>query len=58
LSGLIAGLDIQNGELIVEGFLGVEGIQELEVLDATAWTTVQDVVEQVDQQGTRRIASE
>ena len=35
-AGLVAGLDVQDGELVLSGFLEIEGIEQLDVLDSVA----------------------
>ena len=42
-------LDIQNGQFVVQSFLGIEGIEQLDVTDVAARGRAQDAVEHVHQ---------
>jgi hypothetical protein len=57
-AGLIASLDVQDGQLIVEGLLGVEGIEQVEGLKAVGGRRVQDTIQHVDQDGPSLVAAE
>jgi hypothetical protein len=57
-AGLIACLDIQDGELVIFRFLRIEGIQQVNVANLMAGRPVQDAVHQVNQNGTRDLSAE
>jgi hypothetical protein len=56
--GLVTSLDVQNGELVIQGFLGIEGVEQLDVLDLLAWDRIKDLVNHIDEDGPRGFSAQ
>ena len=57
-AALIAGLDVQDRQLVVQRLLGIEGIEQVDVANVVAGGRLQDLVDHIDQQRPRGRASE
>src|SRR5262249_22748997 len=57
-AGLVAGLDVQDGQLVIQGFLGIERIEQLQVLDAVCERRHEHAVQEADENGAGAVPTE
>ncbi len=57
-AGLIACIEVQDGQLVVERLLGIKRIEQLELQDVKAGGRIQDTVHDADEDGTRRLSAQ